>query len=310
MATKKLVTVFGATGAQGGSVVGELLSDRKAVEQFRLRGITRDSSKPAAKELTSRGVEVVSADLDDKISLKNAIKGSYAVFAVTNYWESLDGERESKQGFNIVDVSKEAGVEHLIFSTLYNVTEISKGEFKNVLHFDSKARISKYMQEKCVPHTNFMPGFYMTNLISNIVPASNGQFMYLSPYSDNTPIPLFATDEDTGLFVKSILLNREKTLGKNVYAATDYYTPKRIAREFKQVTGKDVNFVQIPEEKFKGALAEKGMPDFVQVELYENMMFMEPYGYYAKDSLDFSLGLLDRPPTTFVDFAKLVDTWH
>ena len=43
-----------------------------------------DTSKPAAKALESKGVETVSADLDDKESLKKAIDGSYAVFGVTN----------------------------------------------------------------------------------------------------------------------------------------------------------------------------------------------------------------------------------
>jgi uncharacterized protein YbjT (DUF2867 family) len=56
----KFITVFGATGNQGGSVVAQLLNDPKITEEFKIRGITRDTSKPAAQDLAKNGVEVVS----------------------------------------------------------------------------------------------------------------------------------------------------------------------------------------------------------------------------------------------------------
>ena len=43
------------------------------------------------------GIEVVTADLDDPKSLKVAVTGAYGVFAVTNYWEHLSGEKELQQ---------------------------------------------------------------------------------------------------------------------------------------------------------------------------------------------------------------------
>lgn len=55
----KLLTVFGATGKQGGSIIDAVLSDAKLREEFTIRGITRDASKPAAQALAARGVEVV-----------------------------------------------------------------------------------------------------------------------------------------------------------------------------------------------------------------------------------------------------------
>lgn len=55
----KLLTVFGATGAQGGALVKYVLEHPSLSDQFRLRGITRDSSKPAALALEAKGVEVI-----------------------------------------------------------------------------------------------------------------------------------------------------------------------------------------------------------------------------------------------------------
>lgn len=63
------------------------------------------------------------ADLNDKASLVKAIIGSYAVFAVTNYWEKADAELEIQQGKNLADAAKEAGIRHYIWSTLHNVKE-------------------------------------------------------------------------------------------------------------------------------------------------------------------------------------------
>ncbi len=57
-ADKKIVVVFGATGVQGGSVTRALLQDPVASQQFQVRAITRDPSKPAAVALVKDGAEV------------------------------------------------------------------------------------------------------------------------------------------------------------------------------------------------------------------------------------------------------------
>ncbi len=54
----KLITVFGATGNQGGSVIKQILADAVLSKEFKIRGITRDTSKPAAQALTKQGVEL------------------------------------------------------------------------------------------------------------------------------------------------------------------------------------------------------------------------------------------------------------
>ncbi len=56
---------------------------------------------------------MVSADLDDVKSLEKAFEGAYAVFSVTDYWATMDGEREVRQGKNAADV---AVVSRLYFS--------------------------------------------------------------------------------------------------------------------------------------------------------------------------------------------------
>ena len=84
--SKKLLTIFGATGNQGGSVVATVLGSQSLSSKYSLRAITRDTTKPNAQALASKGVELAQADLNDPASIAAAIKGSHGVFAVTNYW--------------------------------------------------------------------------------------------------------------------------------------------------------------------------------------------------------------------------------
>lgn len=63
MSSKKILLVFGATGAQGGSVVDAVLRDSQLSSEYTIRGITRDPSKSKGQELARRGVEPVTVRL-------------------------------------------------------------------------------------------------------------------------------------------------------------------------------------------------------------------------------------------------------
>ena len=69
----KILTVVGATGAQGGSVVTAALKSGA----YKVRGITRNVNSPAAKSLTAQGVEMVAADTSDLASLVRAFEVSF-----------------------------------------------------------------------------------------------------------------------------------------------------------------------------------------------------------------------------------------
>lgn len=78
----KTITVFGATGSQGSSVINSLL--KNASGDFALRGITRNADSDKSKALGARGVEMVPANGLVKDEMVSALKGSWGVFANTN----------------------------------------------------------------------------------------------------------------------------------------------------------------------------------------------------------------------------------
>lgn len=71
--TQKLITVFGSTGNQGDSVVRAILNHSQLSKKWKIRGITRNASKPDAQALVKKGVEMASADLDGKDSILDAL---------------------------------------------------------------------------------------------------------------------------------------------------------------------------------------------------------------------------------------------
>ena len=74
MSSKKIIVVFGATGAQGGGLVRAILSDPNS--EFAVRAVTRDVNSDKAKELADLGAQLVSADIDDPASMRKALDGA------------------------------------------------------------------------------------------------------------------------------------------------------------------------------------------------------------------------------------------
>ena len=185
-------------------------------------------------------------------------------------------------------------MQHLIWSSLYDVTKLTGGKFAKVEHFDSKAAVEQYIRDLGIPATFMMPGFFMSNLPGASflqLPPSN-DWTFALPMPPDTPIPFFDAADDTGKFVKGILTHRDKVLGKRVLAATDYYTPSDLISIFKELfpkAGESAKFVQLSKDDYKNGLAKVGMPERAQEELYENMAFMNEFGYYGKASLAESL---------------------
>lgn len=70
----KVLTVFGATGLQGGSVAKAVLADPQLSKEFKVRAVTRDVTKQAAKDLAAKGAELlsVSASVAAQVPLPRA----------------------------------------------------------------------------------------------------------------------------------------------------------------------------------------------------------------------------------------------
>ena len=167
----KVITVFGATGAQGGPIARALLT----TEGFKVRAVTRNPDSEKAKALKEAGAEVVKADMSDVSSVDAALQGAYGAFVNTNYWELLQKlssseaayAAEIQQGKALVDAAFRAGVKHYVYSSLDSVLD-KMG--KTCEHLDAKAEVEKHLVTSGVPYSVVRYPFYFENFVDMMLP--------------------------------------------------------------------------------------------------------------------------------------------
>jgi uncharacterized protein YbjT (DUF2867 family) len=147
--------------------------------------------------------------MNSKTSLAKVVEGTHTLFLVTlpDFMTGAAAGTELEHGKNVADVAKEAGVQHLVFSSLINVTEASKGRLPHVVHFDRKADIEQYIRSQNTPATFIQPGYYMTNFtnLQLLRKGEDGSYTLTGPTSPTkAQLPLFYPENDMGEFLRSV----------------------------------------------------------------------------------------------------------
>jgi uncharacterized protein YbjT (DUF2867 family) len=229
----KIIAVTGATGQQGGTVARKLLADG-----WKVRALTRDADKPAAKELASLGAEVVAGDMENRAELDAAFKGASGVFSVQNFWLAGVGfDGEIRQGKNVAEAAKAAGVEHFVFSS---VGAAHRGMGQK--HFESKWIIEQHVHSLDLPYTIFRPAAFFENFNWERALILNGKFnaMGLPPEKERQLIAV----EDVAAFVGLAFAHLKQYLGKTTELAGDALTESQIAETFARVIGRPVTLTK------------------------------------------------------------------
>lgn len=126
--------IVGATGKQGGRAISTLFQNQTS-RDLSLRFITRNTESATAKKLQQQGAKAYKADLNDRESLKQALTGVDGAFLVT---DAMAGEeKEAQQGKTFIDVAKEVGVKHIVFTSVCAADTAT-----TVPHFRSKYQAS------------------------------------------------------------------------------------------------------------------------------------------------------------------------
>ncbi|KAF0327703.1 hscarg dehydrogenase, partial [Colletotrichum asianum] len=135
----------------GGGVVDAFLNEAG----WKVRGTTRNTSSEKAKALSAKGVEVVSANLNDEKSLEKAFQGATAISAFTDYYETFfelgdekSLELEFAQGQKIARAAaKNQSLQRLVFSAGPHTSMITNGE-AICPHLEGKGRIVTYVTQE------------------------------------------------------------------------------------------------------------------------------------------------------------------
>jgi len=260
MSNKKIIVVFGATGAQGGGLAHAILNDKNS--EFAVRAVTRDPNSDKAKELEKMGAEVVSGDIDDMENLKRVMEGAYGAFCVTFFWAHFSAEKEMAEAKNMATAAKEANLKHVIWSTLEDVRKYVPlddnsmptlhGKWK-VPHFDGKGASDQYFIDAGVPVTFLLASFYWDNLIyfgMGPKTGADGKLAITFPMGDKKMAGIAA--EDIGKCAYGIFKNGEATIGKRIGIAGDQLTITEMAETLSKVLGKEISYNQVTPAQFRG----------------------------------------------------------
>lgn len=260
MTDKKVIAIVGGTGAQGGGLVRAILKDKEG--EFTVRAITRNVNSDKAKELEKMGAEVVEADVNNKESLAKAFDGAYGAFCVTFFWEHFSPEQEKQHAQNMAEAAKEAGVQHLIWSTLEDTRKYISidddrmptlmGVYK-VPHFDAKGESNIYFKNSGVPYTLLYTSFYWDNFIYfGLGPQKgpDGKLALTMPMNDKK-LPGIAA-EDIGKTALGIFKAGEKYKGKSIGIVGEKLTADEMADGFAEILGTEVNYNNVPASVFRG----------------------------------------------------------
>lgn len=230
--SEDIIAVVGATGQQGGAVARKLLADG-----WKVRGLTRDRDKVAARELATSGVEIVPGDMEKPDQLEAAFKGAYGAFSVQNYWLPEVGfEGEIRQGKNVADAAKVAGLRHLVYSS---VAAAQRGMGQK--HFESKWIIEQYIQSLNIPCTILRPVAFMENYNRNRAQILNG-YLPGRGIRPGKATQIIAV-EDIAVFAALAFKDPKAYLGRTIELAGDELTDEQAAQVFSKVIGRPVSVI-------------------------------------------------------------------
>ncbi|HEX4223881.1 MAG TPA: NmrA family NAD(P)-binding protein [Pseudonocardiaceae bacterium] len=231
------ILVTGATGRQGGATARRLLSEGRPV-----RVLVRDTSTTAAAALSEAGAELVRGDFDEPASLRPALDGVAAVFAVpptTFHPTQPHIDLEVVRGRALIDAAAAAGVEQIVFSTIAS-TSVPTG----------KTRIEQYLRDQIARPTVLRPVRFMTNYlgfgVTGIDGIVDGVHRHLFPAHE--PMQIIAL-EDIAEFAALAFADPARFAGRTLELAGDQPTPVEAAAAITEATGIPLRYQELSDSE-------------------------------------------------------------
>ena len=298
MTNEKLIAVVGATGSQGGGLVRAILDDPN--HEFRVRALTRSATSEKARALADAGAQVVEADLDDGPSMRRAFEGADGAFVVTNYWAERTPEEEATRTRAAMELAqadtaalaaKQAGVGHVVWSTLEDTREFFVGEEHapsgsdqsvpdvdgayKVPHFDAKAEADAMFREYDVPTTFLRTTLFFEGFAGGLGPVrgDDGTLVLTLPMADQLMSAIAVAD--IGRTALGVFRRGQELVGATVSIAGDHLTGEQYAAALGGALGEEVLYRPLGWDDFRA----QGFPGAVEM---GNM-----FQYYAQNSARF-----------------------
>ncbi len=235
-----IILVTGATGQQGGAIARELLEGG-----HRVRAMTRNPGGEPAKAMQRLGADIVQGDLDDAASLRRALDGAWAVFAVQNTWEA-GVEKEEVQGKRIADLAKELDVQHFVYSSVGSAHRST-----GIPHFDNKWRVEEHIRALGLSsYVILRPVFFMENLLSPWFKPAIDEGTLAIGIEPDTSLQMIAV-ADIGQYGRLAFEEHARLNRQAIDIAGDEMTAPEAATIISQAAGHPVTYQQVPLEEVR-----------------------------------------------------------
>lgn len=234
------IGITGATGQLGQLVVQKL---KEKNPEAQLVALVRNPDK--AKPL---GIEAKAFDYEQPEALPKALEDIDRLVFISG---SEIGKRET-QHKNVINAAKQAQVKQIAYTSL--------------LHADTSSMIlapehlatEKMLQDSGIPHTILRNGWYTENYTAGLKQAVE-QGAIIGSAGDGKISS--ATREDYAEAIAETIINDDHT-GKTYELAGDQtFTMQDLAAEVSKQTGKNIEFVNLPEAEYAQKLQEIGLPE-------------------------------------------------
>jgi len=202
---------------------------------------------------------------------------------VTNFWESGSAKVELAQAAAAAAAVKDAGVQHVIWSTLEDTRDhlpVDSDRYPTldgytVPHFDAKAEANALFERLGVPTTFLQTTFYWENFAVGLGPTrgEDGKLVLTLPMGERRLAGIAA--EDVGHTALGIFARGEEYIGRTVSIAGEHLTGEQLADVFAEAFGEPVDYRPLTHDQFR-ALPIPGAAEF------GNM-----YQYYYEAEKDF-----------------------
>ena len=257
------VVVFGATDAQGQSVIKGLLNDTR--KRHAIRATSRDITQKKAmaiKAIDPERVELFQCDFDDIDSCAAACDGMDGAFLVTDYFEAanMDPDVELQHAKNVIDACEASHtVRHLVFSTLEDIDEMNKqwnlglpmiedgrGKRTSVAPiFGGKAKAASYARTKRLSCTYVLMPVYSERFFELLAPevelneetGENELVMHLPKPKEGEEEPqvMCMSIDDLGPAVANIFDSYQVFAGHEIGLVSDFVTISEVAETITEV---------------------------------------------------------------------------
>ena len=277
------VFVTGSTGATGQEVVRRLVELGATVRA----GYHSEANAEKARQL---GAEPVQVDLGDVESIQAALGGIDKAYSLSPVHPDL-----GQNGVNFVTAAKRAGVKHIV---RLSAVGADAPEAITVGRWHREAE--KALEESGIPYTIVRPNIFMQNYFNLTGNTIKDQNAFYFPQGEGE-IAIVDVRDLASVIVTA--LTEEGHEGK----AYDVTGPEAIsnyqaADTLSKVTGRDIQYVDLPGDVARQAMIDAGMPEVISEAIVELGDAVKA-GHTSAISTAVQQ-VTGRPPITFEKFAE------